>query len=170
MADKKDKKKKKDDGDGAAKKKGGLIPNIALMLAVGAASFGTVYFLPRPDNTADAHDEYAEEATPVEPLAPTPDALEYIAMDPLTLSLDGNKQILKIGITLEARNDLGGYVDPHDPKLLDAYTGYLRALRVEQIEDAAYMAQMRRQLVRRANLVFGERIVHSVLITDFLVR
>ena len=48
--------------------------------------------------------------------------------------------------------------------------GYLRALRVEQIEDAAFMAQMRAQLLRRAQLILGAENIHSILITDFLVQ
>jgi len=53
---------------------------------------------------------------------------------------------------------------------LKKVTGYLRALKPEQIRDAAYMAQMRAQLVRRARLILGTDAVFGILITDFLVQ
>ena len=91
-------------------------------------------------------------------------------LTPLTISLQNNNRILNIGITLETLAGEEDYIDPSDPKIRDAFMGYLRALRIEQIEDSAFMAQMRAQLLRRAQLILGAENIHSILITDFLVQ
>lgn len=158
--------------DGAPEKKGGgLISKIGLAVAVGLVSFGTVYLLPRPD-PAPAPDASAEHegGGHAEPELDLDEDTEYFELDPFTISLQNNNRILKIGITLEVISGESDYIDPSDPKLRDAFTGYLRALRLEQIEDAAFMAQMRAQLLRRAQLIFGEDEVRGILITDFMVR
>jgi len=80
---------------------------------------------------------------------------EFVTLNPFTISLDGGNSLLKIGITLEVSEEAAYDIDPNDPQLRDAFTGYLRALKPEQIRDAAYMAQMRAQLVRRARLILG---------------
>lgn len=160
------------DGEVEGKAKGGLLPKLAMVLALGAVSFGTVYLLPRPD--AGSHDvasssdaAHYEDEVPALELAQN---TNYLELTPLTISLQNNSRILKIGITLEVQSGEEEYIDPNDPKIRDAFMGYLRALRLEQIEDAAFMAQMRAQLLRRAQLILGQDKVHGILITDFLVR
>ena len=171
---KKPKKQKTDasaeDGSEAPKKgKGGLIGQLALMLALGGASFATVLFLPSNEmppahGAADTADE--EKADPEYDLNRE---TAFSALTPLTLTLQNGTRLLKIGITLETAYDADS-IDPDDPKIKDAFTGYLRALKVDQVQDAAFMAQMRAQLLRRAQLIHGKDTVYSVLITDFLVR
>ena len=174
---KKEKKKKKgapppeEDGEAPAPKKGGgLIGQICLMVILGAGSFGTVWFLPsRVDTAADVQSEMADHEPELEPLE-LDVYPEFVALNPFTISLDGGNSLLKIGITLEVSESAAPDIDPNDPQLRDAFTGYLRALKPEQIRDAAYMAQMRAQLVRRARLILGTDAVFGILITDFLVQ
>lgn len=173
---KKAKKAKSDNtqSDEAAPAKGGmgLVGQIAIVAVLGITSFATVYLLPRPapviieDNTGkiDPDAEDISAAMDIEI------ATKYFALEPLTLTLTDNRRTLRIGITLEMVSDASDSVAPDDPKLRDAFTGYLRSLRTEQIEDAAFMAQLRAQLLRRAQIIIGQEAVHSVLITDFLVR
>ncbi len=159
------------DGEEASPKKGGgLVGQIALMAVLGAGSFGTVWFLPSRVDSAPAEHSAAQAHTPAaEPLDLKVDP-EFVALNPFTISLDGGNSLLKIGITLEVSEEAAYDIDPNDPQLRDAFTGYLRALKPEQIRDAAYMAQMRAQLVRRARLILGTDAVFGILITDFLVQ
>lgn len=173
---KKEKKKKgaappAKDGEGAPPKKGGgLIGQLCLMIVLGAGSFGTVWFLPsRTVSAPDVLGDAAAHAPEQEPLDLTTDP-EFVALNPFTISLDGGNSLLKIGITLEVSEEAAYDIDPNDPQLRDAFTGYLRALKPDQIRDAAYMAQMRAQLVRRARLILGTDAVFGILITDFLVQ
>jgi len=171
---KKPKKQKADkatpeDGDAPKKGKGGLIGNIALMLAVGGASFATVLFLPS-NEAAPIYDEAsAEKSEKQDPDYDLERAVTFSTLTPLTLTLQDGTRLLKIGITLEIAEG-AELIDPDDPKIKDAFTGYLRALKIDQVQDAAFMAKMRAQLLRRAQLIHGKDTVFSVLITDFLVR
>ena len=161
-----------DGGEGApAKSGGGIVSKAALIIALGAASFATVFLLPRPEPAAveTAHGEAGEHGAEEAKLDLHVETA-YFALNPLTISLQEDQRILKIGITLETLSGEEDYIDPSDPKIRDAFTGYLRALRAEQINDAAFMAQMRAQLLRRAQLILGADVVHGILITDFLVR
>ena len=174
MAKKKDKKAKpaKDDGSVETVKSGpGAVSQIIVAVALGAASFGTVYMLPnRAVTPAQGHAVHEPIVDPLEGVFPSKDELIYIKLDDMTLTLSSLDRILKIGITLEAIDSEDLYVDPSDPVLRDAFTGYLRSLRTEQIEDASFMVQLRTQLLRRAQLVSGSEAIQGVLITDFLVR
>lgn len=150
------------------KSKGGMISKLAMLLALGAASFGTVYLLPRPAPVVAeaAHDDDKDE----EVILDLTEETSYLELNPMTISLQDNLRVLKIGITLETLAGEETGIDPNDPKVRDAFMGYLRALRLEQIKDASFMAQMRAQLLRRAQLVLGPEKVRGILITDFLVR
>ena len=157
--------------DVAPVKKGGLVGKLALAVTLAAASFGTVFFIPSndvPAHTADSEAHAVESETHaaldlnVDPV--------FIELTPFTISLDGGNSLLKIGITLEASEEVSYDIDPNNPQLRDAFTGYLRALKPSQIRDAAYMARLRAQLLRRARLVFGSDAIYGVLITDFLVQ
>lgn len=174
MAKKKTKDKKAPAGGdaaaGAKNGKGGLIGQLVLMVALGGASFGTVLFLPShagPALESDASEHDADSAPP--PLDLKHEST-FVELSPFTISLDGGNSLLKIGITLEMSEDVKYDIDPNDPRLRDAFTGYLRALKPEQIRDVAYMARMRAQLLRRARLIFESDAIYSILITDFLVQ
>jgi len=172
MAKKKSKKPEPNSDDGKANEKssGQMISKLLMLIVLGTASFGTVFML--PSNAApELHEEMTTKADVHidEPLALTKET-GFLPLSPLTISLQDNARILKIGITLETTKGEEDYIDPNNPKVRDAFMGYLRALRVEQIEDAAFMAQMRSQLLRRAKLILGADVVQGILITDFLVR
>jgi len=170
MAKKPKPQKEKAEGE-SEKQKGGMIGKAVMMLAMGAASFGTVYFLPGKDIPPAAED--AHHADPHAPKLTAHDLMqdaEFATLDPMTLSLLDGSRFLKIGLTLEVAAGEAGYIDPNDPKIRDAFTGYLRALDMSQIQDPAFMVQMRTQLLRRARLILGQDAIYSVLITDFLIQ
>lgn len=159
------------EGEETVKKSGGLIPKLSMLIALGAASFGTVFLLPRADPApaVSDHRDAGDHADAEEVLDFTQETT-FLELTPLTISLQEDMRILKIGITLETLYGEETAIDPNDPKIRDAFMGYLRALRLDQIQDAAFMAQMRAQLLRRAQLVHGTDKVRGILITDFLVR
>ena len=149
----------------------GIVSQLAIALVLGVASFATVYLLPSQNvEPVTDHAQPGHKADPMEGVFPTAAETTFVALDDLTLTLGELERILKIGITLETVDSGDTYIDPSNPVLRDAFTGYLRALRVEQIQDPSFMVQLRTQLLRRAQLVLGADVVHGVLITDFLVR
>lgn len=168
---KKEKKKKvkKEGGDSA--KKGGMLGKLALVVAMGATSFCTVFFLPRPEPVAAVVAENDSHANEEEKHAePKPIATAFLDMESFTVSLKGRQRVLRLGVTLETPEDMVEFINPNDPQLRDAFMGYLSAIEMKQVEDAAFLVRLRAQLTRRARFVLGEANVQSVLITDFLVR
>jgi flagellar FliL protein len=173
------KKKKKDKGNPEAAgeaeegkpKKGGLIGAILTPILLAAASFGTVYSLPGQE-VVIASDDHAEEDTykAEEHLDFTPKNLEIVELNEFVVSLRQDRQVLRILLALEAPSGSVSSIDPNDLRLRDAFMSYLRAIEVEQLEDVAFMPQLRAQLLRRAKLVLGDENVSGVLITDFLIR
>lgn len=150
------------------KKSGGsVLGKLTLVIALGAASFGTVYTLPRISSDIDTG---AVETEPAEAKLMLELDTSYLELTPMTVSIQEDGKILKIGITLEVLRGEEAYINPNDPKIRDAFMGYLRALRPEQIKDAAFMAQLRAQLLRRSQLILGSDVIADILITDFLVR
>ena len=174
MAKKKAKAPEITDGEEPPKKKGGgMIATIITAVALGGASFATVFMLPDKDAKGDGYADgvaCAADAKADQPemheLRYSEDA-SYVTLEPLTITIGGGTNLLKIGIVLETTDS---DIDPNDPLLRDSFTGYLRALKLEQIHDAAYMTQMRAQLLRRAQLIKGRDTVSGVLITEFLLR
>ena len=164
-------KKKKEAGDPSAKS--GKLGKIAMIVAMGATSFCTVYFLPRaePVVAAAEHGPASDHAPAAKALhVPKPVTMGYVDMDPFTVSLKGRTRVLRIGISLEAPEEHIDDLDPNDPKLRDAFMGYLSAIDIKQVQEATFLVRLRTQLTRRARFVLGDDNVHTVMITDFLVR
>lgn len=166
------------DGRGPAEagQKTGKLGKLVLPVVLGITSFCTVYFLPRTESvlneTVEAssashqtNDKYGEEDT---------DAIQvetsFVTLEPFTVSLKDRAKILRLSVTIEAPQDVAEMIDPNDPKLRDAFMGYLSALGIEQVQDAAFLVRLRTQLTRRAKFVLGAHSVQNILITDFMVR
>ncbi len=176
MAKNKTAKKPKTKTDGGSEdtpptKGPGLVSQLIIAVALGGASFATVMFLPdRTPQTVVQAEHHEDTADPLETLIPGPDDVYFVPLSDMTLSLVDLDRILKIGITLEVLYDSDVDIDPDDPALKDAFMGYLRSLRVEQLQDPAFTVRMRDHLLRRAQLVYDTKAIHGIMITDFLVR
>lgn len=163
---------KSDTSDKPSNGSGGKLATILGPVVLGAASFATVFLLPTADPIMvvepDSHSQTNDTQDKAE--IGLPKDLGVLELAEIIVSIRNEKQILRIGIALEAPRDMLLEIDPNDPRLRDAFMGYLRAIDVEQLQDAAFMAQLRAHLLHRAKLVLNTDSVHSILITDFLVR
>lgn len=165
-ADKKAGKAADSDGQSSGSKLGLIISPLIL----GGVTFGTVYFLPSPAPVVQISTiEKAEEHDTSDEIG-LPDDLSILELSEITVSIRNDNQILRIGIALEAPYNVLSSLNPEDPRLRDAFMGYLRAIDASQLNDPAFMAQLRDHLLRRSRLVLGNSDIHSILITDFLVR
>lgn len=155
----------------SAKKKGGFLVPLLTAVFAGAASFGAAFMLidPPAPQTEIAVKTGATTSGQDSDIQVKPLDVTYVDLDPLTLSIQDNSRLLKIGLTLETHAG-GDYIASDDPVLRDVFTSYLRALRSEHIQDVSYMNHIRAQLLRRAQIAKGEQVVHGILITDFLVQ
>ncbi len=158
--------------DEKPKKSSGLIGQIVLATVLGTVAFGTVFLLPEPAVEMPVCPSVVMQTKEPEIETPSIDEISFVELDPLLVSLGKDLQgsHLKIGITLEAGLGYDGDVTKAQPKLRDAFTAYLRAVDISELEDPAAIIRLRSQLLRRAEVVLGPEVVHGVLITDFIVR
>ena len=165
--------KKADDKeiDPSKNKKAGVIGKLVLSLTLAITSFCTVYFLPREiaPNSTTTPDQHSASQTN-EDFVPKHIATAFVTLEPFTVSMKGRSRILRLGITLEVPEVNISEVDADNPKLRDAFMGYLSVLDMQQVEDAAFLVGLRAQLTRRAKFVLGENNIQNILITDFMVR
>lgn len=165
----KEKKKAKPDvgDDGAKPSKLGKIMGLLSPLLVFGAAFGAHWqFGATPSEEIVSHDETkTADTTPTGDWAPPP-AAYIVSLDPMTVTVGQKGQLLKIGLALEAATE---EIDPTDPRLKDAFTGYLRAIQPEMLSDPNFHIELKRQLLHRARVTLGVQTVQGVLITDFLM-
>ena len=171
-ADKKPKGESPEGDDSPKSGKGGLIGALLTPLILGGVSFAAVFMLPSP--TAPYDSDASEPSAEHEPISDTyekPDVkTDIVSLDQMTLSINRGQNILRINLALEVPSEKRETVNPADPRLRDAFMGYLRAVDIAGLEDAAFMPQLREQLLRRSKLVLGNETVTAILITDFLIR
>jgi flagellar FliL protein len=152
-------------------KKTGALGKLVLPITLAITSFCTVYFLPRdikPTLTEGADQHSALQTS--EDFVPKHIATSFVTLEPFTVSIKGRSRILRLGITLEIPEVNISEVDADNPKLRDAFMGYLSVLDMQQVEDAAFLVGLRAQLTRRAKFVLGDNNIQNILITDFMVR
>ncbi len=153
------------------KKKSSVFGKLILPVVLAMTSFSTVYVLPRAETPTNVPSALAKPQTDGEAdTQAEPVVTVFIDLEPFTVSLQGRSRILRLNITLESPQNSAEFIDPKDPRLRDAFMGYLSALGMAQIEDAAFLVRLRAQLTRRANFVLGQGNVKNILITDFMVR
>jgi len=155
------------------KKGGGLMTQLVLAIVLGCTAFGTVWFMPaRSSGTGECAPtgEVKSTATLLPELGLS--EITFIEMEPMIITLgeEASSRNLRIGITLETAKADQEDILFAQPKLRDAFTGYLRALEVSDIEDPNSIIRLRAQLQRRAEVILGNQSVRGVLITDFVIR
>jgi flagellar FliL protein len=155
--------------DGGKKSKGGLIGAIVTPLILGAASFATVYSLPGGEAAPSAEHDAAPEKPKAEKLYIAKKSA-VVELKQFTVSLREDKQVLRIMLALETPESNMENIDPNDLRLRDAFMSYLRAVEMAHLKDAAFLPQLRAQLLRRAKLILGDDKVSGILITEFLIR
>ena len=56
------------------------------------------------------------------------------------------------------------------PRILDVLNSYLRAVSTEDLERPTALIRLRAQMLRRIQLVAGERAVRDLLVTEFVLN
>ncbi len=151
-------------------KKGGILGAIITPLILAAASFGTVYLLPTNEGALPAGSHTAAASNIATPHDMMPTNLEIVEMNEFVVSIRDDRNVLRMRVALEVPKDILSEVEANDLRLRDAFMGYLRAVEVSELQDPAFLPQLRAQLLRRSKLVLGPDKVAGVLITDFLIR
>ena len=100
------------------------------------------------------------------------DPPEFIALDPLVISLgpESKSPHLKVTLTIEAAAGRAAELDAVKPRLVDVLNGFLRAVDEREFEVPRSMERLRAQMLRRVQLVSPPGAVQDLLIQEFVLN
>ncbi|MGI3164021.1 flagellar basal body-associated FliL family protein [Pseudooceanicola sp. 200-1SW] len=144
-----------------------LILGLVLALVGGGGAFFAIYsgMILGPDEAA------MEGGAPAPEPFMAPD-VAFIPLDPMTISLgrasDGRH--LRFTANIEVPSNQEANVTKVLPRIIDVLNGYLRALRMEDLEDPATLVRIRAQMLRRIQVITGPDAVSDLLIVEFVLN
>ena len=143
--------------------KGWLAVGVAAAALAGGGFHATYSGLLVPTSKAST----AAEDVP----APSDAAPRFLELDPMTITVGGGGSIrqLRFRAFLEVGDSAGGAVAALQPRILDIFATYLRAVSVDRLEDPTALMHLRAQLLRRVQLLAGAEAVKDLLIVDFVI-
>ncbi|TFL18442.1 flagellar basal body-associated FliL family protein [Jannaschia formosa] len=156
------------DGEEGKEKKGGLGllgwgAAVILALALGGGGFYATY----SGLLGGAAPAPADLAADMVPAVPT-----FLELDPLMITVGGEGSLrqLRFRAFLQLSDPAGAaQVAALQPRILDIFATYLRALGLETLENPAALLRIRAQLLRRLQLLAGPDAVSDLLIVDFVI-
>ena len=141
-----------------------LIVGIALAILGGAGGFISVQM---GLFGSQGGSESAEE-----PTAPVMKPTAFVPLDPLLINLPDNEErrFLRFSAQLEVSPEHLADVEAIKPRIIDVLNGYLRAVRVSDLEDPTVLIKLRSQMLRRVQVVTGPGYVRDLLIMEFVLN
>ena len=99
------------------------------------------------------------------------EAPRFLELDPLAITVGGADRLrqLRFRAFLQLGEPGGAQVAALQPRILDIFATYLRAIPVERLEDPTALIQLRAQLLRRVQLLAGDEAIRDLLIIDFVI-
>ena len=184
------------DGEGAPGKKKPplkllIIAGVGALVVLGGGGAAAFMFLkPKPAAEGEAHAEKDKKAekgkeekgkgkegeAPESPavIRPGPDGVVFYTMPDIVVNMqtpEGKATFLKLRLTLELPDEaVAGELDPNLPRLQDMFQTFLRELRPEDLSGSQGSYQLRREILRRVNLVIAPAKVNAVLIEEMLIN
>ncbi len=172
-----------------------IIAAAALLVLVGGGAGAYFMFFKKPpaaegkaDGKAEKKDEKGEKGKKKEGegekkdgaagadavvVTEGPDGVFFCTLPNMVANMqaaDGRPTYLKLKITLEAPNqEAADMIQPALPRIQDMFQGFLRELRPEDLQGSQGTFQLRREVLRRINLVIAPARVNSVLIEEMLI-
>lgn len=113
----------------------------------------------------------APHETASDPAAPLPD-IGFVPVPPVVISLPpgSTSEHLRFASQLEVNGPHTAEVTLLLPRIQDVLNGYLRAVKVSDLQDPAALVRIRAQLLRRVQLVAGDGRVRDLLVTEFVLN
>ena len=154
-------------GETADEKSGGLgkvgwIAVLGLALVFGGGGF----FVSWSGMLATADKPAEEYKAPETDVAEVPSFLE---LDPLMIAVGGAGSVRQLRFRAFLQVDPSKGVETLQPRILDIFATYLRAVSVDRLEDPTGFLTLRAQLLRRVQLLAGPDAVEDLLIIDFVI-
>ena len=157
-----------EDAGGEAPKKASKLPlilGVVLALVGGGGGFMAVQTGLLGGTSEDAQIEEVEEAEALPDLA-------FVPMETLVINLPQNAQAKHLLFTaqLEVEPAYKQEVTDLMPRIVDVLNGYLRAVRIAELEDPTALIRLRAQMLRRVQVVVGDGRVNDILIMEFVLN
>ncbi len=145
-----------------------MIIGLVLALAGGGGGFFAVY---SGMILGGESQEVAMEDTMEEPVDDMPD-VAFIAVEPMIISVNGKhgREHLRFRAQLEVSPKYQSDVEQLLPRVVDVLNGYLRALKISDLEDSSALIRLRGQMLRRVQIVTGQGRVNDLLIMEFVLN
>ncbi|MBS0564638.1 MAG: flagellar basal body-associated FliL family protein [Proteobacteria bacterium] len=151
----------------AKRSKRPLLAGLLLMLLMAGAGFYAAHAgylsgaTERPPESGGQQGEGAEAM---------PD-IAFVPIEPLVVSLgpDAGGRFLHFTAQLEVERKLAPDVSLLLPRIVDVLNGYLRAVETRQLADPSALVRLRSQMLRRIQLVTGDR-VRDLLVSEFVIN
>jgi flagellar protein FliL len=107
-------------------------------------------------------------------MAEGPNGETFLTLPDLLVNVatsDSKPAYLKLRLTLQTKDaEVAEVISPALPRVLDQYTGFLRELRMEDLQGSAGYARLQMELLKRVNLAVAPAQVDAVLIEEMLVQ
>jgi flagellar FliL protein len=156
-----------DSGDDAPKKRSRMPLILGFILAVfgGGAGFMAVQM----GLIGSSQDVVDEEVVAVAEDLPD---LAFVPLETLVINLPEHAQARHLLFTaqLEVEPAYSQEVTDLMPRIVDVLNGYLRAVKVAELEDPTALIRLRAQMLRRVQVVVGDGRVKDVLIMEFVLN
>ncbi len=152
-----------------ARSKMPLILGLVLAILGGGGGFMVVQMGLIGGSSDGSHEEeHAEDSHEAEEMP----ALAFVPMETLVINLPEHAQARHLLFTaqLEVEPMYSEEVTTLMPRIVDVLNGYLRAVRVAELEDPTSLIRMRAQMLRRVQVVVGEGRVKDILIMEFVLN
>lgn len=153
--------------DSAAPKKGlgkmGWILTIVFALGLGGGGFYATF-------SGLLGSDTAPEAAMAEAGGEADNAPVFLELDPMMISVGdpGSVRQMRFRAYLQL-GESGTGVAALQPRILDIFSTYLRAVSVDRLQDPTALLDLRAQLLRRVQLLAGDDAVSDLLIIDFVI-
>jgi len=117
---------------------------------------------------ASMEEEYVDEEYSAEELP----ALAFVPMETLVINLPESAAARHLLFTAQLEVDpmYADEVTSLLPRVVDVLNGYLRAVKLSEIEDPTALIKLRAQMLRRVQVVVGDGRVNDILIMEFVLN
>jgi flagellar FliL protein len=98
--------------------------------------------------------------------------LAFVPLETLVINLPEHAQARHLLFTaqLEVEPAYSQEVTDLMPRIVDVLNGYLRAVKVAELEDPTALIRLRAQMLRRVQVVVGDGRVKDILIMEFVLN
>ncbi|MDV7145118.1 flagellar basal body-associated FliL family protein [Tropicimonas sp. TH_r6] len=100
------------------------------------------------------------------------DAIAFVPIEPILVSLphESMPRHLRFRAEIETIPEHKDAVAEIMPRILDVLNSYLRAVATEDLERPTALIRLRAQMLRRIQLIAGDREIRDLLVTEFVLN